>query len=83
MFTIGQEVKVMVIEYDQSNGRVALSTKTLEPNPGDMKKDMQLVFDNADATAKLYHERMEKEKAAREAAAKDIVAGLGGLNRYD
>merc|ERR1719329_43640 len=75
MFTIGQEVKVMVIEHDQSNGRVALSTKTLEANPGDMKKDMQAVFDSADETAKLYHERMEKEKAAREAAAKDIVAG--------
>jgi predicted RNA-binding protein with RPS1 domain len=77
MFTIGQECKVMVIEHDKANGRVALSTKTLEANPGDMKKDMQAVFDNAEANAKAYHERSDRERAAREAAAKDIVAGLG------
>jgi small subunit ribosomal protein S1 len=78
LFTIGQRCKVMILEHDKANGRVALSTKTLEPSPGDMLKDMQSVFDNAEETAKKYHERMESERQAREAAAKDIVAGLGG-----
>mmetsp|Transcript_23343 Transcript_23343/g.52374 ORF Transcript_23343/g.52374 Transcript_23343/m.52374 type:complete len:411 (+) Transcript_23343:90-1322(+) len=78
LFTIGQRVKVMVLDHDKSNGRVALSTKTLEPAPGDMLRDMESVFAQADETAKRYHERLDAERVAREAAAKDIVAGLGG-----
>jgi len=77
MFKVGQQVKVMVIDHDKQNGRAALSTKTLEINPGDMKKNMESVFENAEDTAKKYHERMEAERNAREAAAKDIVASLG------
>ncbi|KAJ1430994.1 hypothetical protein B484DRAFT_328057, partial [Ochromonadaceae sp. CCMP2298] len=54
LFTIGQRVKVMVLDHDKSNGRVALSTKTLEPAPGDMLRDMESVFAQADETAKRY-----------------------------
>jgi hypothetical protein len=43
-----------------------------------MLKSMETVFAQADATAARYHERLEAERQAREAAAKDIVAGLGG-----
>ena len=39
---------------------------------------MENVFSQAEATAVRYHERLEAERQAREAAAKDIVAGLGG-----
>ena len=38
------------------------------------------MFENADATAAKYHERMEAERKAREEAAKDIVMGLGDLD---
>jgi hypothetical protein len=68
----------MILDFDKANGRVALSTKVLEPNPGDMLRDMPSVFEKAEETAKKYHERLEAERLAREAAAKDIVAGLGG-----
>lgn len=78
LFQIGQKCKVMVIEHDKAQGRVALSTKTLEANPGDMTKDMEAVFANAEETARKFQERMDAERKAREAAAKDIVAGLGG-----
>jgi len=78
IFTIGQRCKVMILEHDKVNSRVALSTKVLEPQPGDMLRDMKSVFDKADETAKKYHQRLDAERAAREAAAKDIVAGLGG-----
>ena len=61
----------------QVNGRIALSTKTLEPEPGDMLRDSAKVFELAEETAKKYHERMEAERKAREEAAKDIVMGLG------
>merc|ERR1711935_407272 len=71
------QVKCMIIDHDKVNGRIALSTKTLEPEPGDMMKDPAAVFDMAEETAKKYHERMEQERKAREEAARDIVLGLG------
>jgi len=73
----GMQVKCMIIDHDKVNGRIALSTKTLEPEPGDMLKDPEMVFDKAEETAAKYHERMEAERKAREEAARDIVLGLG------
>jgi len=73
----GQQLKCMIIDHDKLNGRIALSTKTLEPEPGDMLRDPEKVFELAEETAKKYHERMEAERKAREEAAKDIVLGLG------
>lgn len=78
LFSIGQKCKVMILDYDRVNNRVALSTKNLEANPGDMLKDMNSVFENAEETAKKYQARVESERLAREASAKDIVASLGG-----
>jgi small subunit ribosomal protein S1 len=73
----GMQVKCMIIDHDKVNGRIALSTKTLEPEPGDMLKDPALVFEKAEETAEKYHARMEAERKAREEAARDIVLGLG------
>lgn len=70
-------IKCMIIDHDKVNGRIALSTKTLEPEPGDMLRDAARVYEMAEETAKKYHERMESERKAREEAAKDIVMGLG------
>ena len=77
LFQPGDKVKCMIIDHDKLNGRIALSTKTLEPEPGDMLKDSARVFELADETAAKYHERMEADRKAREEAAKDIVLGLG------
>merc|ERR1712087_568930 len=73
----GMAVKCMIIDHDKVNGRIALSTKTLEPEPGDMLKDPDMVFEKAEDTAQKYHERMEAERKAREEAARDIVLGPG------
>lgn len=73
----GMDVKCMIIDHDKINGRIALSTKTLEPNPGDMLKNPTLVFDMAEESAEKYHTKMEEERLARETAARDIVLGLG------
>ena len=56
---------------------VSLSTKTLEPEPGDMIKDPDRVYEMADETARVYLEKQEAERKKREASAKDIVLGLG------
>ena len=73
---VGTELKCMVISQDKGKGRVALSTKTLEQEPGDMIKNQQAVFDNAEATAAKYQERIEAERKAREEAAQDVIFGL-------
>jgi len=73
----GQKIKCMIIDHDKVNGRIALSTKTLEPEPGDMIKDPQRVYEMAEETARVYLEKQEAERKKREASAKDIVLGLG------
>lgn len=73
----GMQVKCMIIDHDKVNGRIALSTKTLEPEPGDMLKNSAMVFEKAEETAKVYHERMEAQRLNREQTARDIVEGLG------
>ena len=72
----GQQVKCIIIDHDKVNRRIALSTKTLEPEPGDMLRDSARVFELAEETAKKYHERMEAERKAREEAAKDWPIAL-------
>lgn len=78
LFSIGQEVRAMVYEVDKATGKLAFSTKALEASPGEMLRDMTAVFNNAEENARKYMEKLENERLAREAAAKDIVAGLGG-----
>jgi len=73
----GQKIKCMIIDHDKANGRIALSTKTLEPEPGDMIRDPERVYEQAEETARMYLEKQEAERKKREASAKDIVLGLG------
>jgi len=73
---VGTEIKCMVISQDKGKGRVALSTKTLEEEPGDMINAQAKVFENAEATAAKYQARIEAERKAREEAAQDVIFGL-------
>jgi len=73
---VGATIKCMVISQDKAKGRVALSTKTLEPEAGDMIKNQEKVFELAEETAAKYQQRIEDERKAREEAAKDVIFGL-------
>jgi len=73
---MGAAIKCMVISQDKAKGRVALSTKTLEAEPGDMIKAQEKVFEHAEETAAKYQERLEAERKAREEAAQDVIFGL-------
>lgn len=75
--TAGLVIKCMVIDHDKAAGRIALSTKTLEPEPGDMLRDPGRVFALAPETAAKYHARVEAERIAREHAASEMVLSLG------
>ena len=79
-FTVGQKLRVVVIDHDRNTGRVALATKPLERTPGEMLRDAEAVYENAVETAKKYHERVEADKLARQAAANDIVMSLSGAS---
>jgi ribosomal protein S1 len=73
---VGKQIKCMVISQDKGKGRVALSTKTLEIEPGDMLKNQEKVFEEAEDTAAKYQERLDAERKAREEAAQDVIFGL-------
>mmetsp|Transcript_39818 Transcript_39818/g.55297 ORF Transcript_39818/g.55297 Transcript_39818/m.55297 type:complete len:385 (+) Transcript_39818:129-1283(+) len=66
VLTVGDQLKVMILSQDKERGRLSLSTRKLEPTPGDMLRDPQLVFDKADEMASTFRERV----AAAEAAAR-------------
>lgn len=48
----------MILSMDRDKGRVTLSTKKLEKEPGDMLRDPQLVFENAEAMAEDFRTRV-------------------------
>ncbi|MBC8122231.1 MAG: 30S ribosomal protein S1 [Gemmatimonadaceae bacterium] len=66
VFNVGDEVKVMVIDLDAERGRISLSTKQLEETPGAMTKDPQAVYDNAEAMAEKYRQKMAGELVEEE-----------------
>ena len=51
VFAVGDTVKCMVVSSPHMTSHVILSTKLLEPSPGDMLKDPKLVYEWADETA--------------------------------
>ncbi|KAG2432585.1 hypothetical protein HXX76_008929 [Chlamydomonas incerta] len=62
----GDKIKVMILSQDRERGRVTLSTKKLEPTPGDMLRDPQLVYEKAEEMAEQFRKRVEQ--AAQSAA---------------
>jgi len=55
----GDRLKVMVLSMDQQRGRVTLSTKKLEPTPGDMLRSPQLVYEKAEEMAEAFRKRVD------------------------
>jgi len=42
---LGWVFQVMILSQDKDRGRISLSTKKLEPTPGDMLRNPQLVYE--------------------------------------
>jgi small subunit ribosomal protein S1 len=51
VFAIGQEIKAMIIDLDEANGKISLSTRVLESHPGEMLEKMSEVMDTAEERA--------------------------------
>lgn len=58
VFNVNDEVKVMIIDLDADRGRISLSTKQLEPEPGSMVKNPQLVYEKAEEMAAKFREKL-------------------------
>ncbi|HEY9709196.1 MAG TPA: S1 RNA-binding domain-containing protein [Oculatellaceae cyanobacterium] len=61
VFKVNDEVKVLIVNLDAERGRISLSTKHLEPQPGDMLKNPQLVYEKAEEIAAKYQEKLWRE----------------------
>ena len=85
VFNVNDELKVMIIDLDAERGRISLSTKQLEPEPGDMIKNRDVVFDKAEEMAAKFREQLlakeqgivpetavEAEPAAEEVTAEEV-----------
>lgn len=51
---LGTNIKCMVIGHDKDSGRFSLSTAFLEKQPGDMLRDSEMVFAEAESVARRY-----------------------------
>lgn len=51
VFSIGQELKALIIALDEGSGKISLSTRVLENKPGEMISDQAEVINSADARA--------------------------------
>jgi len=71
VLSVGDEIKAMVLSYDANRGRVSLSTKKLEMEPGDMLRNPAKVFDNAENMAKQFRERVAAAEAVARASSQE------------
>lgn len=78
VISVGQQVKVMVLSQDQQRGRVSLSTKKLEPTPGDMVSNPQLVFEKAEMMAEAFKQRVAAAEAAARAEEAKLASEIAG-----
>jgi small subunit ribosomal protein S1 len=80
VFNVNDEVKVMIIDLDAERGRISLSTKQLEPEPGDMVKNPQVVYDKAEEMAAKYREQVLAQRsgapAPEEAVEEPVVEAV-------
>ena len=66
VFSVNDELKVMIIDLDAERGRISLSTKQLEPEAGDMLKNRDLVFEKAEEMAEKYRQKLMAALSAEE-----------------
>ncbi|KAJ4968041.1 hypothetical protein NE237_014742 [Protea cynaroides] len=59
----GDTLKVMILSHDRERGRVSLCTKKLEPTPGDMIRNPELVFEKAEDMARTFRQRIAQAEA--------------------
>jgi predicted RNA-binding protein with RPS1 domain len=54
VFKVDEVIKIMILDIDEERERILLSLKELEPEPGDILKNRNLVFERAEEMAARY-----------------------------
>ena len=73
VFEVNDELKVMIIDLDAERGRISLSTKQLEPEPGAMLKDRESVYAQAEAMAEKYRLKLLAAAEGRTLEPEEVV----------
>jgi len=78
LLKVGSPVKCLIIRItkegdDQRSDRISLSTEALEPEPGDMLCNPNMVFTKAAETATIYNDRSELENFVMNEIANEIA----------
>ncbi len=76
VFNVNDEVKIMIIDLDADRGRISLSTKQLEPEPGAMVKNPDLVYEKAEEMAAKFREKMLAEQQGVSPAEAEADTGI-------
>ncbi|KAJ0980564.1 hypothetical protein J5N97_008819 [Dioscorea zingiberensis] len=78
----GDTLKVMVLSHDRERNRLSLSTKKLEPTPGDMIRNPKLVFQKADEIAQSFRQRiaLAETMALEDMQRYQTEKGSGGIS---
>ncbi|KXZ42492.1 hypothetical protein GPECTOR_141g690 [Gonium pectorale] len=66
LFRVGEELPVLVVEVEEAQRRMVLSTAELEPSPGDMIRNREAVVAQAEAMAERW--RAARGQAGAQAA---------------
>merc|ERR1712124_155247 len=64
IFLVGEPIKCMVLAVDRDKGRLSLTTKKLEPSPGDMLRNRELVMETAEHMAQMFRARVAGDACA-------------------
>jgi small subunit ribosomal protein S1 len=83
VFNVNDEVKVMIIDLDAERGRILLSTKQLEPEPGDMINNPETVYARAEEMAAQYLERLRNLERLQNQAYTSITVANDHANNPD
>ncbi|MBD1919904.1 S1 RNA-binding domain-containing protein [Microcoleus sp. FACHB-831] len=62
IFKVNDEVKAAIVWIDVERRRIFLSTKALEPEPGDMLRNPQIVYQKAEEMAAKYLEQLNNHQ---------------------
>lgn len=62
IFKVNDEVKAAIVWIDVERRHIILSTKALEPEPGDMLRNPQIVYQKAEEMAAKYLEQLNKQQ---------------------
>ena len=76
VLNVNDQMKVMIIDLDSERGRISLSTKALEPEPGDMLTDPQKVFNKAEEMAAKYKQMLLEQTDENEEQTVEIAESV-------